>query len=92
MMRWQSSNRIWWETAPPYTLNVPPALPGALSMAQPEFSWAQSLVVAMHSVKIDFGDNVTYSEVSLDVVGDELDSFRRWIHSGGNTILLQRLH
>ncbi|MFM7981736.1 MAG: hypothetical protein ACKPKO_20700 [Candidatus Fonsibacter sp.] len=62
---------------PHYTLNVPPALPGALNMAQPEYSWAQSLAVAMHSVKLAFGDNVTDSEVSLEVAVDELDSFRR---------------
>ncbi|MFM7979938.1 MAG: hypothetical protein ACKPKO_11550, partial [Candidatus Fonsibacter sp.] len=46
-------------------------------MAQLEYSWAQSLVVAMHSVKLAYGDNVTYSEVSLEDAADELDSFRR---------------
>ncbi|MFM7981103.1 MAG: hypothetical protein ACKPKO_17475, partial [Candidatus Fonsibacter sp.] len=35
------------------------------------------LVVAMHYVKLAYGDNVTYSEVSLEVAADELDSFRR---------------
>ncbi|MFM7989579.1 MAG: hypothetical protein ACKPKO_60720, partial [Candidatus Fonsibacter sp.] len=60
MMLWQSWNGICWETAPPYTLHVPPVFRGALNMAQPLFSWAQSLVVAMHYVKLAFGDNVTY--------------------------------
>ncbi|MFM7981039.1 MAG: hypothetical protein ACKPKO_17150, partial [Candidatus Fonsibacter sp.] len=52
MMRRKSSKGIWWEAAPPYTLNVPPAHPRALNIGQPEFSWAQSLVVAMHSIKL----------------------------------------
>ncbi|MFM7987112.1 MAG: hypothetical protein ACKPKO_48155 [Candidatus Fonsibacter sp.] len=66
-----------YELAPPYTLQVPPAFVQAINIATPEYSWAQSLVVAMHSIRIAFEDTVTYSEIPLEQVADELGSLRR---------------
>ncbi|MFM7987930.1 MAG: hypothetical protein ACKPKO_52315, partial [Candidatus Fonsibacter sp.] len=73
----ESKSGILYVLAPPYTLHVPPAFIQAVNIATPEYSWAQSLVVAMHSIKLAFGDNVTYSEIPLEQAAAELDSLRR---------------
>ena len=56
---------------------MPPAFIQAVNIATSEYSWAQSLVVAMHSMKLAFGDNVTYTEIPLEQAADELDALRR---------------
>ena len=59
MVKWKSKGGILYELAPPYTLQVPLGFVQALNIATPEYSWAQSLVVAMHSIKLAYEDTVT---------------------------------
>ncbi|MFM7977982.1 MAG: hypothetical protein ACKPKO_01590, partial [Candidatus Fonsibacter sp.] len=51
-----------------------------MNMATPEYYWTQSVVVAMHAVRLAFTSYVAYYIVSLVVAVDELDSLRRQYH------------
>ena len=66
-----------YEWAPPCTLVVPAAYPEAMNLNLLEYSWAQGLQLALHSLRLAI-DNVAGGEaLPLEVAVEQLDLFRR---------------
>ena len=56
--------------APPYNLAVPAAYPEAYNMNLPKYSWAQSLQVALHSLRLAFDSVSGHDPISLEEVAE----------------------
>ena len=63
--------------APLYTLIVPQAYPEAMNLNMPEYSWAQGLIVASHSLRYVFCDNPSCDFMSLAAAAEQLVAIRR---------------
>ena len=66
MIVWKSKQGIIYRIAPPYTLVVPQSYPEAMNLNMPEYSWAQGLIVASHSLRLCL---LWHSLLRLHVVG-----------------------
>jgi hypothetical protein len=51
MIDWKSTKRCYIPHGPPYTLFAPQAYTEAVNLNMIEYSWAQGLVVALHSLR-----------------------------------------
>ena len=62
--------------APPYTLVVPTAYPVAVNINRPEYSWAQGLMVALHSLRYVYCNNPSCDPMPLGAAAEQLDTIR----------------
>ena len=76
LIPWRSKSGYVYQIAPPYTLMVPPSFPEAIHMRVPEYSWAQGLLVAVHSLTFAFGNNTNCPSMKLEESAEKLDSLR----------------
>ena len=56
---------------------VPQAYPEAMNLNMPEYSWAQRLIVASHSLRYVFCNNPSCDSMSLASAAEQLDTIRR---------------
>ena len=77
MIDWKSSRGTVFSIAPPFTLIVPQAYPEAMNLNMPEYSWAQGLIVASHSLRYVFCGNPSCDSMSLAAAAEQLDAIRR---------------
>ncbi len=77
MIDWKSSKGTVFRIAPPYTLIVPHAYPEAMNLNMPEYSWAQGLIVASHSLRYVFCGNPSCDSMSLAAAAEQSDAIRR---------------
>ena len=68
---------FFYQMAPPYTLMVPPATPEALKLRLPEYSWAQGLLLALHSLSLAYDSDANCPSMALAEAAEKLDSVRR---------------
>ena len=59
--------------ATPYTLVVPPAFLEAINPSILAYSWAQSLLVALHSMRLAFENHTGCERMPLEEVAQQLD-------------------
>ena len=76
MTDWKGKSGTY-RMAPPYTLNVPTAYPEAMNLNIPEYSWAQGLIVASHSLRYVFCNNPSGEPMPLASAAEQLDTIRR---------------
>ena len=61
-------------------LIVPPAYPEAMNLNMLEYSWAQGLIVASHSLRYVFCNNPCCDSMPLASVAEQLDTIRRTLN------------
>ena len=74
---WRAKSGSIYQIAPSYTLIVPPSFLEAMNTILPEYSWAQGLLVAVHSLVLAYENDINCPSMTLERAADKLDSLRR---------------
>ena len=77
LIPWRATSGSIYQIAPPYTLIVPPSFPEAMNMRLPEYSWAQGLLVVVHSLVLAYENDANCPSMTLARAAEKLDSLRR---------------
>ena len=77
LISWRAKSGTTYQIAPPYSLIVPPSFPEAMNMRLPEYSWAQGLLVAVHSLVLAYENATNCPSMTLEKAAGKLDSLRR---------------
>ena len=77
LISWRATSGSTFQIAPPYTLVVPPSFPEAMNMRLPEYSWAQGLLVVVHSLALAYVHDTNCPSMTLERAAEKLDLLRR---------------